>query len=100
MIAPTNQQPIEFTFTNEHGERWMLRVDPQAETAELTGDELGESTVQIVDDEIQSDLIFSDREASWLAECWETVTGRQLQTNPFQQLLAQLRQAPGENGEG
>ena len=100
MITPTDQQPSEFTFTNKYGERWLLRVHPQTETGELTGDELGDSTVQIVDDRVQSDLMLGADESAWLSECWESATGRQLRTNPFQQLLLAIRQLPDENGDG
>ncbi len=54
----------------------------------------------LLNDEIQTDLILGDEELSWLAECWETATGRQLRKNPFQQLLSLLRQPPDEDGEG
>ena len=100
MITPTDQQPSEFTFTNQYGERWLLRVDPQTETGELTGDELGDSTVQIADDQIQSDLMLGTDESAWLSECWQTAIGRRLRTNPFQQLLSLLSQLSDENGEG
>ncbi len=88
MITPTDQQPSEFTFTNKYGERWLLQVDPQAETGELTGDELGDSTVQIVDDQIQSDLMLGADESTWLAECWEATTGRPLRASPFQRFVS------------
>ena len=100
MIPDGHVLPLEFFFTNKYGERWLLRVDPKAETGELTGDELGDSTIQIADDQIQSDLMLGTDEAAWLAECWQTATGRQLRTNPFQQLLSLLSQLSDENGEG
>ena len=90
MITGTDQQPSEFTFTNQYGEHWRLRIDRQAETGELTGDELGDSTVQIVDDQIQSDLMLGTDETEWLAECWQTATGRQLRASPFQRLASML----------
>ena len=88
MIARTDQQPVEFTFTNQYGERWLLRVDPKAETGELTGDDLGDSTVQIANDVVQSDLILGADESAWLAECWEAVIGRPLRPSPFQRFVS------------
>ena len=76
MIAGIDQDPIEFTFTNKYGERWLLRIDHQTETGELTGEDLGDSTVQIANDVIQSDLMLGTDETAWLAECWEATIGR------------------------
>ena len=100
MITGTDQDPIEFTFTNQYGERWLLRVHRQTETGELTGDDLGDVAVQIANDVVQSDLILGADETAWLEECWKTATGRQLRTNPLQQLLSLISQLSDENGEG
>ncbi len=90
MIAPTDQQRSEFTFTNKYGERWLLQVDPQTETGDLTGDDLGDVAVQIANDVVQSDLILGADESAWLAECWEAAIGRPLRKSPFQRLASLL----------
>ena len=66
----TQPTQIRREFTNSYGERWELRIDVENEVGELRGDELGDSLVPIVDDEIQSDLMLSADEAAWLSECW------------------------------
>ncbi len=84
----TRPTQISREFTNANGERWLLRIDPQTETGELTGDELGDTTVQIVDDQIQSDLMLGTDESAWLSECWQTATGRPLRASPYQRFVS------------
>jgi len=84
----TRPTQIRHEFTNAYGERWLLRIDRQTETGELTGDDLGDMAVQITNDVIQSDLILGADESAWLAECWEVAIGRPLRPSPFQRFVA------------
>ena len=102
MIARTL---TESEFTNQYGERFVLRVDPTRQRGELLGDETDWQPIEIRDDKVQGDFVFSDEEWAWLSAAWRQFTGGSLQAPPFtrfRQLLEQLRTqwpvAPGVPG--
>ena len=87
MISNTQR----FTFTNQFGERWYLDVDFESETALLTGDELGDDTIEIAADRIQEpDLILAAEEKQWLDGVWFELFGRRLVPTLFDRLASLL----------
>ncbi len=84
----TRPRQIRHEFTNAYGERWELSIDLKNEVGELRGVELGDSTVPIVNDVIQSDLILGADESAWLTESWEVAIGRPLRPSPFQRFVS------------
>lgn len=90
MIAPAK---LEAQFTNQYGERFVLRVDPTRRRGELLGDETDWKPIEIADDTVQGDFLFSDEEWGWVSAAWQQFTGRPLQAptfSRFQELLQQM----------
>ena len=67
-------------FENQYGEQWIVEIDRMAKTGVLRGGDIGwERVVPLRENKVDDDLIFSHEEARWLALCWHTATGGNLQ---------------------
>ncbi len=82
------QPPAESSFTNDYGERFLLRVDTSGKVGQLFGDEISwEAPIEIRDDRICADFILGDAEWAWLSESWRKITGRALHPPLFTRLV-------------
>lgn len=68
-----------FRFTNEHGERWTVVIDPVTGTGILGGDETDWEPVRIREGVIDGGWGLSQEEFDWLASVWLQATGQRLQ---------------------
>jgi hypothetical protein len=67
-------------FCNQHGEQWLLIIDPEAQTGELRGGDLGWSkVVPITNGRVDPDVILGAEEHSWLNLCWRAACGESLE---------------------
>jgi hypothetical protein len=79
MVVAAKPEVVERSFVNQHGERWLLRIELRSGDAALLGDEADWIRgIQIRNDVVAPDFILADDEARWLATTWFELTGRRL----------------------
>jgi hypothetical protein len=95
MIARSDN--VERRFMNQYGEEWRLQIDVADQTGLLSGDELGDDVLEIIDDElVDSDLILSKPEIEWLDSTWRDVFGRPFRPSLFNRLMVIGDVSPNE----
>jgi len=62
-------------FENEHGEQWVVQIDPKAKRGTLRGGDIGWDTEVDITDGRASGVILNEPEHLWLIACWSAATG-------------------------